>query len=417
MHITIIALGTRGDVQPMLALGSGLQSAGHEVRIIAGNNFGTWVRAHGFDFVGCGDMAELMSTPTGIRWAESSDNPFRQLGLMRDILNAHLDELVDPIIEYGSQTDLLLPGFISEPFVRSVSQRFGIPMIQLLLQPFFSTRSYAATLTALTRFDSPLNRFSGATTQRLMFNVGREALNKTRAKLGLPPDTFRTTVKANKCFPTIYGFSRYVVPMPDELPPIKRNVAGYWFFDEPEWEPPAALVDFLSAGDPPVYVGFGSMIASDPKTTFDLISDALEKAGRRGVVATGWSGAEFEETPNHVYALDKAPHGWLFPRMAAVIHHGGAGTTGAALRAGVPSLVIPHMTDQPYWARRTYDLGVGVRPIPRHRITLDRLAARIRKATSDPAIHDRAAHLGELIRAEDGIGNAVQWIEQYAKLN
>ena len=193
--------------------------------------------------------------------------------------------------------------------------------------------------------------------------------------------------------------------------PDHVHQTGYWFLDEPAWTPPPALTTFLEAGPPPIYVGFGSIgTASAAAATTRLVIDALQRAGARGVLATGWSGMSNEiALPPEMIRIDSAPHAWLFPRMAAVVHHGGAGTTAAGLRAGVPGLVIPHGNDQPAWGRRVFELGVGPRPIPRKRLTTDRLADGL-SVLQSPELLSRAQELARQIGLEDGAKEAARII-------
>jgi UDP:flavonoid glycosyltransferase YjiC (YdhE family) len=173
-------------------------------------------------------------------------------------------------------------------------------------------------------------------------------------------------------------------------------------------------VDFLAAGLPPVYIGFGSMTARDPRELTNIAVEALRAAGQRGVLLSGWAGLGTDsEVPDHVCVVTDVPHAWLFPRVAAVVHHGGAGTTAAGLRAGVPTIVTPVGGDQPFWGARVARLGAGPPPIPPRELTAARLAAAIRTATADVGMRRRAAALGERIRAEDGVGGAVAAFEQH----
>lgn len=158
-----------------------------------------------------------------------------------------------------------------------------------------------------------------------------------------------------------------------------------------------------AAGPPPVYVGFGSMGSRNPEETADLILDALARAGQRGIIHAGWGGLRRVDLPDSVLMVDGVPFSWLFPRVAAVVHHGGAGTTSAGLRAGGPSVVVPFFGDQPFWGQRVADLGAGPAPIPRKKLTAERLAEAIRAAVTDEAMRQRAADLGAKIQAEDGI--------------
>jgi sterol 3beta-glucosyltransferase len=193
-------------------------------------------------------------------------------------------------------------------------------------------------------------------------------------------------------------------------------VTGFWVLDDPAgWSPPPGLQQFLQEGTAPVSVGFGSMSAADPAQAGRLaetVLEALRLTGRRAVLLTGWSGMPVRPSEN-VFALGEAPHGWLFPRVAAAVHHGGSGTTGASLRAGVPTVTVPFAFDQPFWGARVAAAGAGPPPIPRRRLTADRLARAIHLATNDPAMARRAADLGRRLRAEDGTGQAARILETY----
>jgi sterol 3beta-glucosyltransferase len=171
------------------------------------------------------------------------------------------------------------------------------------------------------------------------------------------------------------------------------------------------LLDFLQAGKPPVYIGFGSMSSRDPERVTDIVLNALRITQQRGVILTGWKGLSGRDLPDHVLRLDFVPHEWLFPQMAAVVHHGGAGTTAAALRAGVPQVIVPFGVDQNLWAHQAHKIGVASRPIPRRRLTAERLAAAIAQSSNDPAMRQRASAISQHIQAEDGIARTVEMIE------
>jgi sterol 3beta-glucosyltransferase len=188
-------------------------------------------------------------------------------------------------------------------------------------------------------------------------------------------------------------------------------VTGFWFLPAPGWRPPPRLAAFLESGPPPVYVGFGSMVSAEAARAGRAAVAALRRCGRRGVLATGWGGLEADGWGDDMCAIDAAPHDWLFPQMAAVVHHGGAGTVAAALRAGVPQVGVPSWGDQIFWARRAAALGVGPPPLPRTRLRADSLAAALERALDDPRTRRRAAALAAIIAGEDGVGRAVAAIE------
>ncbi|MBL1129515.1 MAG: glycosyltransferase family 1 protein, partial [Chloroflexi bacterium] len=212
--------------------------------------------------------------------------------------------------------------------------------------------------------------------------------------------------------PVLYGFSEAVIAKPADWG-SQAHVTGYWFLEsERDWQPPPALEDFLQRGPTPISIGFGSMSSGKAEETAQLVLQALAKSGQRAILLTGWQGLQVDDLPNYVFALDSAPHDWLFSQVSAVVHHGGAGTTAAGLRAGVPPIVIPFFADQPFWGQRVADLGVGPTPIPRKKLAADRLAHAIQQAVQDSAMRRRAVALGEKIRAENGVARPVALIDR-----
>jgi sterol 3beta-glucosyltransferase len=209
------------------------------------------------------------------------------------------------------------------------------------------------------------------------------------------------------------AYSPSLIPHPPDWPE-NIHITGYFFLDsQAEWQPSTELKAFLEAGDPPVYIGFGSMAGRNPEQLARLVSEALVKSGQRGLLLTGWGGLRPELVPDNVFVVDAVPHSWLFPRMAAVVHHGGAGTTAEALRAGVPAVIVPFAFDQPFWGARVKALGLGPDPIPLKKLTADALADAIRIAVTDSDMRQRADSCGKAIRTEDGTGNAAKVIQQY----
>jgi sterol 3beta-glucosyltransferase len=202
--------------------------------------------------------------------------------------------------------------------------------------------------------------------------------------------------------------------LPQPLDWSKNNhVTGYWYLDDQSnWQPPAALLDFLASGPPPVYVGFGSMQTRNPEEMTAKVLQALAKAKQRGILVSGWGGISQTALPDEVFKIDAVPHDWLFPQLAAVVHHGGAGTMAASLRAGIPSVMIPFFGDQPFWGRRYHTLGIIPKPIPQKQLTVERLAAAIKNVTSDEAIRPRVAALSARICAEDGVARAVEILQR-----
>jgi UDP:flavonoid glycosyltransferase YjiC (YdhE family) len=235
-----------------------------------------------------------------------------------------------------------------------------------------------------------------------------------RDVLGLPGR--KSERSGQKPAPILAGFSKYVLPRAPEWGE-NIQITGYWYLDTPGFEPPPALQAFLDAGAPPVYIGFGSMPSQNPGQVTDLVIQALAISGQRGILLTGQgvlgSGMAQRSSTQPVYFVESIPHDWLLPRTAAVVHHGGAGTTAAGIRAGVPSILVPTGADQRLWAHRVEVLGIGPSPIPRSRLTAERLANAIKQAVTNQAMRQRAASLGETIRSENGVGEAVRIICQH----
>jgi sterol 3beta-glucosyltransferase len=412
MRITILASGSRGDVEPYVALGKGLREAGHAVRLVTHEDFEQLVVSSGIEFWPVEgrvqDVAEGMAA-----LLERGD--FR--AIMREMGKQAKEgalRLADAGLEACRGADRILGGVAGIYTGAALAEKLGVPFIQAYYIPYTPTAAYPSFIlpSAPVNF-GPLNRLSYSVARQVMWQPVRAADNRVRQeKLDMPraPVTGPFNSPALRGQPVLYGFSPAVIPpAPDWGKDV--HVTGYWFLDRSEtWSPPPALRDFLEAGPPPVYVGFGSMSSQKPRETADLILAALAQAGQRGIILSGWGGLAASDLPASVFPLESAPFTWLFPRMAAVAHHGGAGTTAQGLRAGVPSVVIPFFGDQPFWGARVHALGAGPAPIPRKKLNVARLAAAIEQAVRDQGMRSRAATIGAKIRAEDGVGRAAQLI-------
>jgi len=219
--------------------------------------------------------------------------------------------------------------------------------------------------------------------------------------------------------PFLLGWSAHVLP---EDPHQRgwRHTTGYWFLDHAAgYQPPEELQEFLASGEPPVSLGLGSMSGIESARTGRIVAlttQALERAGRRGVLLSSHSGIDDAGLPEGVIRVAGAvPYDWLFPRVAVAVHHGGAGTTAEALRAGVPSVVVPTVPDQAFWGWRVAALGAGPTPIPLKKLTAERLSTAILQAATDPEMRRRCRLLGEKIAAENGVGRAVEAFELHVR--
>lgn len=415
--ITFIAYGTRGDVQPAVALGRALQQHGHTVRILAGNNFADWIQQHGLTPLPTAiDMQALMASEGGRDWVEKGHNPVVQLRLMGHLLEKHGMQIASDAWNACQGSDLIVSSFTSDVYAVGMAQKLGIPHISAPMQPtLFTTKDGRVLLNApLPNRTSWINHFFGKLfVETAAWRLYGDIANRVRTEmLDLPAQTRQENRADRQKMTIIHGYSRHVVPHPADWPD-NFHTAGYWFLDENgQWQPPGELLDFLATGSPPVAIGFGSMTGRNPQKMTEIVLEAVQMSGQRAILLSGWAALGEKQLPKTILQLPAAPHGWLFPQMAAVVHHGGAGTTAAGLRAGVPSILVPHFADQPFWGRRVAALGVGPKAILRPRLTAHKLADAIDTAVSNQTMGQKAVELGENIRAEDGISRAVALVEE-----
>lgn len=412
MRIVLIGYGSRGDVQPLIALGHGLKNAGYDVTLAAGSNFREMVTDAGFDYEPFRtDMHAMMNSESGQAWIEkSSANSLVEAQNMKRMMNEFGTTMGEDILRMAQNADVLVSGLPTFMLTHVIARKLGKQHLTIMLAPLNPTADAAATMVpSVPRRKAFANRFAGYIGQYFTYWIFQQASNTYLASIGEKPMRYGDYTRAyNREVPVIYGISPRVMPRPDDWHD-NAFVTGYWFYDSggDDWMPSTELKSFLESGDAPVYIGFGSMSNQDPAGTAQIMINALQTAGKRGIILSGWAGLRAETLPDDILLLDSAPHDWLFPKMAAVIHHGGAGTTAAALRAGIPNTVVSHMADQPYWGRRVHELGVGAPNIKRHKLNSERLAEAVQRMTTDREMQSRAAALGAAIRQEDGVGAAV----------
>ncbi|WP_433335105.1 glycosyltransferase [Spirillospora sp. CA-294931] len=405
--ITFLAVGSRGDTQPYVALGRGLRARGHEVRVVCSRSYAGLVRDAGLECVPLdADIGALLASPEGQAWLAAGHNPLALARRLRTLVGPMADRHFSEIAAAAEGADYLVCSTLGL-IGHSVAVAGITPYCLAGLQPSEPTGEFPTFHVPGGRSLGRLgNRASHAVVDQVGWQVFRPlAVDYRRTRtLGKPSLASPLAVLRRRRRPLIYGYSPAVVPVPGDWRP-DVHVTGYWFL-EPDagWRPPDALERFLDAGPPPVYVGFGSMVPGDAGATDLLVRAALRRAGVRGLLLGDGPSDE------SVHVVRDVPHSWLFPRVAAVVHHGGAGTTAAALRAGVPMVATPFGADQPFWGERVAALGVGPRPVPFRELTVDALARAI-KAAGDQGMRDRAGRLGRRIAAEDGIARACDVIE------
>jgi sterol 3beta-glucosyltransferase len=419
LDIAIIALGSRGDVQPYIALGKGLKAAGHSVRLVTHENFAGLVSSHRLEFWPVkGNVQEFMETPKMRELLEKGNFLAISAHAAKASQRAAID-WVEGGLAACQGVNLLIAG-VGGLFVGlAIAEKLKVPLLQAYIFPFTPTTAFPAILfpQAISKLGGYVNRLSHQLFRQMMWQGSRTGDRLARERvLGLPSAPFFGPYNSAhfRRYPIIYGFSPSVIPKPSDW--HHTHITGYWYLNEaPDWEPPAALLDFLHSGAPPVYIGFGSMGSRNPEQTANLVLQAINRTGQRAILQSGWGGLSMTTLPATVFVVDSIPHSWLFSRVVAIVHHGGAGTTAASLKAGVPTIVIPFFGDQPFWGQRVFELGVGPTPIPRKQLTVENLAQAIYRAISDPLMQQRAADLGAKIRAEGGIADAVSAVYKIEK--
>lgn len=407
MRVFLTTAGSRGDVQPYLALALGLQTAGHDVTLSSARRFAPLAEAHGVPYAPTSDaLLDLMDEPAArhaLETMSSLGQAVRQLPRLVRLAGAVQAELIDATWDavQVARPDAVVfhPKAYWGP---SFAAALGARAVRAPLQPFYVPTG-EVPLPGAPRL--PLgpryNRLTYRAVQAGIAVSARRYLADWRRATGARPP--------GGSVPTVHGFSRHVVPEPADWP-ADATTAGFWGLDQPAGLS-AEVEAFLAAGAPPVHVGFGSMIGRDPEGLTRLVAEALRRAGVRGILATGWGGLDAETRGDGLLVIEGAPHEALFPRCAAVVHHGGAGTTAAGLRAGRPTVICPFFGDQPFWGRRVEALGVGPAPARIATLSAAALASNVRSAVGNEAVRKRAEVLGEKLRAEDGVGTAVDVIE------
>lgn len=417
MLVTMLASGTRGDTQPYIALGLELRKLGLDVRIAASESYRGLVESYGFDYAEIrGDVAKIIES--GV--VKEADNPFKFFSSLKN------DDLMDLMV--GAQEDqhkacegadaiVYHPG---SPLGYFVAKEMGIPSILASPFPMTPTSEYPAIIF----YDKVrLGKLSNKLTH-LVFEKGFWKMANTgfkrywTEKFGELPKGFTNPYlkQRTKNNPTIISVSPSVFPVPQDWPEHVHAFGNWFIEDQSDYQPSEELHQFLKAGDAPIYVGFGSVgDKKRAKESTDMVLDALKATGKRAIINAGGG---MEERPNteDVFFVKSVPHEWLFPHMSAVVHHGGAGTTAAALRSGVPQVIIPFGNDQFAWGRRMNELGVGAKAIPRKELTADKLTEAIH-FTQTASVQEKARHLGTNVKAERGAQKAAELILETIKIN
>ena len=434
MRILLLGMGSRGDVQPLVALGQRLRRRGYAVSLAAPADLGHVVAGSGVDFEPLSFDLEgpLRAGPGRESLRGSAWTQVREARLMRQVMAVRAGALASDVSCLVEEADVVVSGALTFDLVDALLSTGGSgrgggraggrrgpakPHLYAVFAPVWpSAHGDSVALALRPRSSSQVNLVWSSLAGHVAFDLFRPAGDVVRRRKGLPRRHFRDYAAAAERTPTLLAASPCVVPPAADWPPALRQT-GYWVRDDPADQPlDLDLEAFLSAGAPPVYVGFGSMPTPDPGAVSHDVAAVLGRLGVRGVVSEGLAGLSVDLSAGHTRAdlvgIRHAPHEMLFPRCSVVVHHGGSGTTAAAVRAGVPQVVVAHAADQPYWGRRMSDLGVAAAPIARKDLTAARLHRALEVALS-PGVRAAAYALGERVRAEDGAGDAAHLVDSY----
>ena len=416
MRITILTLGSRGDVQPYLALAAGLQRAGNSVRVASHAIFESLIRDSGVDFALVRfNPRDVVSHPD-VQKAKS--NILRFMLTVRRIVGPQYLDIFDDFWQASQNSEAI----IASPTASNAyycAQALQVPLIIGLLQPLIPPLAFPNFfLPRLPHLGGTFNRVTHHVFDQFLWQNVRSNVNQWRkVRLGLRPAPFLGPYRMMRAdrVPYLIACSPAVIPKPPDWLDW-HFVTGYWFLElSSDFRPPPDVESFLQSGSPPVYVGFGSMSEEQPERLIDVVVEALDRTNQRGILASGWGGLRRRGLPGNILQVDDVPHQWLFPRMAAVVHHGGAGTTAAALRSGVPSVVVPFGGDQHHWGRILVQMGVSPEVLSVDDLTAESLAHAIALAIDDHDLRTRAGSLGGSISKEDGVSRAVEIVNQHLR--
>jgi UDP:flavonoid glycosyltransferase YjiC (YdhE family) len=405
MKIIVATYGTEGDARPFAALCRGLMDAGHEARLLADAGTLGSAQALGVPTTTlAGDIRGTFNREYAIAGVVSKGGGFNTTArALAKIANENAESWLRTIIEAGEGCDAILAAGLAAFVAFSAAEYLGARAIGSGMIPITPTDAFPSPFLPPKWVPHPLNRASHRLVNAMLWKAFRDKTNAARVTFKLPP---RKTVWTEQ--PVVYGVSPSLLATPADWP-ANVHLCGQWLAQRSAWMPPPALADFLVTGEAPIYIGFGSMTGFDDARLLDALVEAM--TGRRALFHPGWSGIDPKGLPDNFLAIGDTPHDWLFPRTAAVIHHGGSGTSHSAARAGMPSIVTPFAGDQFFWAERLRLAGVAPAAVDGRRPSAEAFASALDFA-ADAHVRSRARVLGETMRAENGTVDAVVAIER-----
>lgn len=423
MKITILTIGTRGDVQPMVALGVGLRAAGHQVKVATHLNYEALVRSYQLDYAPVsGNVNEVMQSDEVRAVLNKGGNPFR---FFKELRKAALPLVEAAIREQWAAcegTDLIVASALNIYLGFFIAEKMNVPWVMTSVNPAGETTEFHNLIFAPYPSWMPFGRktynfLSHAITGKLVWKTQRPLTTKAWEKIfgdTLPKKEPLHAYFKKKEPLLLYAYSPAALPKPAEWKDF-MHVTGYWFLpdQDTDWQPSNELLSFIETGEAPLYIGFGSM--NDPKQNdlYQKVLQALDATKQRAVLLCKPEEIKDIQLGDNVFPIDYAPFGWLFPKMKAVLHHGGVGTVGLGLQAGVPNAVVTFISDQRFWAWHLHRTGVMPKPIPRKKVSVEALTAAINDVVHNQELRQKAAEMGEKVRAEKGVERAVAAIEKY----
>ncbi|MFD7245820.1 glycosyltransferase [Streptomyces massasporeus] len=403
MRVVIMTAGSRGDVAPYTGLGAGLARSGHEVTLATHALFEPLAAGSGVRFHPTPVDPHAVSHSDQGRDLHASTTGLGKLLRAASMARSAAEEMTDALVQAARGADIVLAAGAVAPLGRAIAEGLNLPSLGLFLQPQHPTGEFGAPMLGGRSLGTVGNHLGGRAVISAVDRVFTRAVHRLRTRHGMtlrgPSASRRAHERAH--WPVLHGFSEQVVSRPKDWRP-GLEIAGYWWPHDTR-ALSGELEEFLAAGPPPVFVGLGSATVPDPERVSAEIVRALRTAGLRGVIQQGWAGLAARDDDD-VITVGDVPHAVLFPRTAAVVHHAGAGTTAAVLRAGVPTIPVPVQFDGFFWAARLVALGTAPEAVPLRRLTAGTLAPALRRATCDPHHRGRARELARDLAGEDGVG-------------
>jgi len=409
MRFTMIAIGSMGDVRPYILLGEELNKRGHHITIAAFEPFREAVINAGLDFAPLsGDVTKFMATVMS-----PGTNGLNYLPRLETCLRDIASTLPNDLMASCQNAEAIICTYFGS-MIYSIAEKKQIPCVQTHYYPMDYNASFPISSAPNIKLGKVWNKTTYKVGYLMISALERRYLKEWRRNQGVSIRKIKSAPDYSICghvVPVIYAMSPLIMPRPISWGAHIR-MTGYWLNEEStDYVPPPELMAFLAKKPKPVYIGFGSMVSGDMGNTLETVIKAVKEAGVRAVMLKGWSGQEIPES-DHIYAADYIPHDWLFEYVTAVVHHGGAGTTAAGLRAGCPTLVVSFGGDQPFWGSRVRALGCGPKPIKRENLTVPKLTAALNDLTQNETYKIAAQELGIRLKSEKGIHNAADTIEE-----